>query len=62
MDFMQELIKAQSNEWHARDEMMPKNDYNHPVLVQFNDGYLALSDGGAVHDDKSISLWKELKR
>lgn len=60
MDFKIELVKARTERWICRSEAMPPNDYDHPVLIQFNDGHLALSDGGTVHDDKNISLWKNL--
>ncbi len=58
MDFKKELVKAKDIQWISRDTL-PKKDYNHAVLVQFNDGHLDLSDAGTVHDDTNISLWKE---
>jgi len=58
------VIKALKNshhiKWSDRHVCMPVNDYNHKVLVQFNDGHIAISDGGSVHDNEAISLWKEI--
>jgi len=39
---------------------MPPNDYDYRILVQFNDGHITFSDGGTVHDNEAISLWKDL--
>ncbi len=60
MEFKQELARAVQLPWHSRDTVLPLNSPDYKVLAQFNDGHLALSDGEAVHNDISISLWKEL--
>ena len=60
MRLRDELLKARGNAWICRGDALPEKSYDHPVIVQFNDGYIALSDGRTVHDDISISLWKEL--
>jgi len=59
-----ELARQLSNltqiKWVSRHDILPPNDYDYPVLIQFNDGKLALSNGGTVNDDKNISLWKDI--
>ncbi len=60
MEFKLELARAIKLPWHSRDTILPHNSPDYKVLVQFNNGPLALSDGEAVHNDTSISLWKEL--
>jgi hypothetical protein len=60
MDMVKELAEARNSPWISRGERLPENDYDHQVLIMFNDGHMTLSDGGTVHDDENISLWKEL--
>ena len=54
------LKDTQHLKWHSRHDSMPPNDYDYRILIQFNDGHITFSDGGSVHDNEAISLWKDL--
>ena len=58
-DLVKALKDTHHQKWHSRHDSMPDNTHGRKMLIRFKDGSLGFATGRQIHEDKTISLWRE---